>query len=668
MLFLQNSSYPRFYRYNTFMHYYEVLLAAYQYRGADTLTYSSKDVLLVGMVVLVPMKNKNYAAIVTKEVTRPKFTTKLISKVLYDVPLPYTTMQLVDWLRTYYPSPASSIASLVLPANTVTKMTQLEALNTTKAPAHSTITMPALTEDQKRTLQTIEESKDSSFIIHGDTGSGKTRVYIEAILQVIRDNKSALVLTPEISLTPQLAQNIQRSVSAPVLVLHSNLTQKERRRLWEETLYSKSPLVIVGARSALFVPIRNLGLIVVDEFHDGAYKQDQSPYYSAIRVAGALAGIHHAKLFFGSATPPVTEYYIAKQKNVPILRMEQVATRRTSKTETTIKTINIRDRSNFTRSSNISNQLLDAISASIRSNEQSLVFLNRRGTARLISCQDCDWQATCPHCDLPLTYHGDTHIMRCHTCGYKAAPVVFCPKCASADISFKSIGTKALEAQLKKIYPDARIKRFDTDNLKSEKFSEQYQNILDGKIDIIVGTQMLVKGLDLPKLSVIGVVAADSSLYFPDFTAEEQTYQLLVQVMGRVTRGHRNGTIIIQTNDPSSATQIAAIDKDWDIFYSKQIEDRKKYLFPPFCYLLKLTVSRKSQKSAIAAAEKFCDQIKLLPIHAQIVGPTPRFNEKAGGNYNWQIVIKSKRRADLLRVISIVPANWSYDIDPTNLL
>jgi len=647
------------------MHYYEVFISAYQYRGASALTYSSEERFTLGEVVLVPMRNKNYPAIVVRQIPKPSFNTKHIIKKLYDRPLPDASMKLIDWLGHYYPGPVSVLASLVLPANTLVK-TVGQATNMTQIGVEQKLELPDLTTEQRGILKDIEGSDSSSFLLHGDTGTGKTRVYIELINDCLSRKRSAIVLTPEISLTPQLAKNIKASVSAPVLILHSNLTTKERRELWEQILFADQPLVIIGARSALFAPLQSVGLIVIDEFHDGAYKQDQAPYYSSIRVAGALASIHGATLILGSATPSVTEYYIASAKGVPILRMREQAAPK--KTKTTVEIVDARDRSNYAKSGHLSDQLLGAVSASLKASEQSLIFLNRRGTARIVLCQTCDWQATCPHCDLPLTYHGDTHTMRCHTCGYHSPAVITCPVCGSPEISYKSIGTKAITDQLQKLFPDARIKRFDTDNLKPDQFHHQYQNILDGKVDIIVGTQMLVKGLDLPNLSVVGVVAADSSLYFPDYTAEEQTYQLLSQVMGRVSRGHRDGTIVIQTNNPAGASQIAAVNKDWELFYSKQIDERRQYLFPPFCYLLKLTVTRKTQKSAISAANTLRTRLNSLPIQAQIIGPAPRFNEKAGGNYNWQITVKSKSRTDLLKIIPALPANWSYDIDPSNLL
>jgi len=337
-------------------------------------------------------------------------------------------------------------------------------------------------------------------------------------------------------------------------------------------------------------------------------------------------------------------------------------------TAANVVVIDAKDRQNYAKNSYFSDQMLTAIQQSLDNSEQSLVFLNRRGTARVVLCQSCGWQALCPNCDLPLTYHGDSHTLRCHTCGFKQQPPVSCPECSSPDIIYKSFGTKSVEAQLRKLFPHARIKRFDTDNSKQDRFYQRYQEVIEGKVDILVGTQLLVKGLDLPKLSTVGVVAAESSLYFPDYTADEQTYQLLTQVIGRVARGHRAGTIVVQSYDPDGLSLQSAVNKDWETFFESQLAERKQYLFPPFCFLLKLTCSRKSQTSAIQAANKLVELIQNLPVRVQIIGPSPRFIEKANGKYHWQLTIKAKDRGQLLEVIHNLPANWHYDIDPSNLL
>ncbi len=665
MLLCKISSYPRFYLYNSIVKYYQAHVTNNAYHGKEPLTYSSIDTFETGSIVLVPLKNIFSPAIVVKEVAKPHFATKNIVRKLVPLPLPKACLLLLDWLQTYYPSPSSIASALFVPSGLLPTKLNVPEPNERRSTGQIE-TLPPLSKEQNAVLNQIRHSKNQTYMLHGETGSGKTRVYAELAIEAIDSGSNVIILTPEIGLTPQMLLNLQRSITAPIIVLHSNLTQKDRRTIWLQILSADEPLVIVGPRSALFAPLSNVGLIVLDEFHDHAYKQEQSPYYSSIRVASMLASIHGARLILGSATPSIAEYYIAKQKNIPILRMKQLASGK--RADTRIKVINSRDKKAYNLNPYLSDELITSIEQALGRHEQSLVFLNRRGTARLVLCQDCDWHALCPSCDLPLTYHGDTHTMRCHTCGFKQPSVVNCPACGSSEIIFRSIGTKSIAQQLSKIFPDAVIKRFDTDNTKIERFDQNYQSVADGKVEIIVGTQMLVKGLDLPKLSVVGVVAADSSLYFPDYTAEEQTYQILSQVIGRVGRGHTGGTVIVQTYAPNGAAQMAALQKNWSLFYDQQILERQQYMFPPFCHLLKLTCARKTQKSAILASNTLTKYLKSLTIRAEIIGPTPRFNEKAAGSFNWQVIVKSKQRTDLVKILASLPSGWSYDIDPTNLL
>ena len=523
-----------------------------------------------------------------------------------------------------------------------------------------------LTDEQKNVIDLVTD--DSTFILHGETGSGKTRVYTELAKRTLDTGKSAIILTPEISLTPQLTSTFKQEFGDKrVVITHSQLTDKERAVVWLQILRSTTPLIVIGPRSALFSPLRDVGLVVIDESHEPSYKQDQLPHYQAARVASKLAQLHHATLILGSATPSVVDYFMAQQKAKPILRMVKLA--KTGQIGTpTIKVIDMKDRKQFDRSRHLSNELISSVAQALENQEQSLLFLNRRGTARSILCENCGWQAACPNCNLPLTYHGDSYKLRCHTCGFSVQAHAACPICKNPDIILRSIGTKAIVDEISAIFPQARVRRFDADNKKAERFEQHYDSVKDGKEDIIVGTQILAKGLDLPKLSTVGIVLADTSLYFPDFTAQERTYQLLRQVIGRVGRGHRESSVVVQTFNPENYVIKDAVSNNWSEFYEKELLERNRYMFPPFCFILKLSCRRASPASAKNAAEKLTNFIKSQNFHVMIDGPMPSFYERIANKYQWQLIVKSKQRSELIKIIELLPANWSYDIDPLNLL
>lgn len=651
--------------YNVKVQYYEVLIADIRYQGQDGLSYSSTKKLKRGQIVKVPFRNKSVVGVVIKNIEQPEFKVKEIAELLGESLLPIKLLELIEWLKFYYPAGAGAITSLFLPRGLLLKRSS--SPNTSKNRAKKQ-KLPRLTVQQTDVVNYIKQhqSQQQTFFLHGDTGSGKTRVYIELAKSVLENGKSVLILTPEISLTPQLVSNFEAAFNQEVVVLHSALTATQRKQVWLSVLSSKTPLVVIGPRSALFAPLSNIGLVVVDEAHEAAYKQEQAPHYYAPRVASKLAQLHKALLIFGTATPNITEYYLAQQKKVPILRLSQKALG--AGTNQYVKIIGKKERDKFTKHPYLSNDLLEATQSAINKGEQALIFLNRRGTARLVSCQVCDWQALCPNCDLPLTYHGDTHTVRCHTCGYKKLPSINCPVCGSSDIIFASIGTKSIADSLEKLFPKAKVARFDNDNLASERFEKQFSSVASGQIDILVGTQILAKGLDLPNLAVVGVVAAESSLYFPDYTAEERTYQLLRQVIGRVGRGHRRGLAIIQANNPANPAIVSAAGNDWRDFYQKQLDQRQKHNFPPFSYLLKLSCTRKTTNGALSSSQKLAKYLRESGLKIEVNGPAPAFHERRGGHYQWQLIIKAKSRQLLLQVIEQLPSGWAYDIDPLNLL
>jgi primosomal protein N' (replication factor Y) len=410
-----------------------------------------------------------------------------------------------------------------------------------------------------------------------------------------------------------------------------------------------------------------LGLIILDESHDQSYKQTQAPNYDARPVAAKLSVINAGQTIYGTATPDISDYYRFKKHKLPILRM---STEISSDIKPSTKlVVDAKDRSNYSKSALFSDQAIKDIRDALSKNKQSLIFLNRRGTARLVICENCGWLATCPNCDTNMVYHGDDHRLVCHVCGHFESPPTSCPSCHDATLSFKSHGTKSVVNELTKLFPDARVMRFDSDNNTNESFAANYEKVKAGQVDIIVGTQIIAKGLHVPLLTVVVVPFAESGIFLPDFTSEEKAYQLLRQVVGRVGRTTHQSKIILQSFSSDNMTLQRAVNSKWDQHYTSQIEQRRKYHFPPFVYLLQLTIRRKTKASAQNNAIKLAKTLQEKPgKKIEILGPSPRFYEKTGGYYNWQIIVKSTSRSDLTNIINSLPADWRYNIDPVNLL
>lgn len=630
------------------------------YHGTEALTYSAETALQPGALVKVSLRNRNVLGVTLRAVPKPSFAVKPVAAVAPFPPLPEESLELLKWLYAYYPAPLGAVVRQLVPPTEVFP-------EPTTSPPHPQVDitqLPTLTAEQQAAVSDI--AGPGTFLLHGITGSGKSRVYVELAARSLTSGKSALVLTPEIGLTAQLTATFRHTFGGRVFVLHSGQTAAERRNIWYDVLQQTEPVVVIGPRSALFAPLRNIGLIVLDEAHDNAYKNESAPHYQAARVAAKLSELHKATLVLGSATPDIEDYYLASQRKRPIIAMRGLAMQ--ADTPVIIEMVDMRRPENFTRTSMLSDLLLAHIANAMKHGEQSLLFLNRRGTANVVLCNQCGWQSLCPNCDLALTYHGDAHELRCHVCGYHAGLPTSCPVCGNTEILFKSIGTKAVVDVITKLFPGAAVQRFDTDVKKSERLDQHLERIREGGADIIVGTQMISKGLDLPKLSVVGIVNADSSLLIPDYTAAEHTYQLISQVVGRVGRGHRAGTVVIQSYAPENPTLVAAAYREWDTFYAAELQERRLYNFPPFTYLLKLSVLRATNKSAEKAADTFAEALREKYKGVTIEGPAPAFHPRENGKYRWQLLIKAPRRKLLTDIIAELPSGWAYDIDPSNLL
>lgn len=650
-------------RYSNLVRYFYLVAPTTVVRTTEhAYTYHSDTPLALGTLVRLSVGKKLTNGVVLAEVPlKPVFTTKAIGDVLIAQPLPQPLLVLAKWLSEYYATHMANTLQTMLPSGLNKQRRELKKITAHPIRKRTKI---VLNSEQTATLHALTAQATGTFLLHGVTGSGKTQVYIEAVKHAAAAGKSAIILVPEIALTPQLVAEFANHFSN-LIVTHSGLTESQRHHVWQKALLSTDPLVVIGPRSALFMPLADLGIIVVDECHEPSYKQEQSPRYSALRAASILARAHGAKLVLGSATPAIADYYLAQQNNSPILRLPKPAAQLQP---VAVKVIDLKSKANFPKHRFLSQELLNAIDRALENRYQILLFHNRRGTAPTTICEHCGWTAHCPNCFLPQTLHADTHELRCHLCGLAERVPPACPECHEPTVIFKGIGTKLIETEITRLYPKARIARFDADTSEAEAVHNRYQELYDGEIDIMIGTQMLAKGLDIPRLALVGVVQADSGLVLPDYTSEERVFQLLYQVIGRAGRGEYPGEVVIQTYQPDHPVVTAAIARDYAGFYEAEIAARKRAHFPPFRYLLKLTCSYKTETGAINASQKLARELRRNHPKLEILGPTPSFHERLGGNYRWQLVVKATQRSSLLEIAKNVPAGWMADLDPSSLL
>ncbi len=635
-----------------------------KYHGSEPLTYASTSKLKLGTIVQTTMRRARTLGIVFREVQKPVFTVKPVAAIADFPPIPQEMLELLDWLASYYPAPFGTIVRQFLPPTTVLPKTTDP--KTTTNTAASLLSLPPLTLPQQKAISQMRPVGYN--LLHGITGSGKTRIYQELSLAAIQKGRAVILLTPEIGLTGQLAAAFSGLSDVPVRVIHSRLRPTQRRTLWYEILATHGPQIILGPRSTLFAPIQNVGLIIIDESHDPSYKSDSAPHYRTERVAAKLASLHGAMLVSGTATPTIEEYFIAKQKAAPIISLAETALPRLSKKQVSI--IDMRQESNRSGSPLLSTPLIEAMRQTIAQSRQCLLFLNRRGTANSILCSNCGWQALCAYCDLPLTYHADKHTTVCHQCGRNKSMSLSCPDCQNTDILLRSYGTKALVDEAQKYFPNVALQRFDTDTQKDNQLEKTIDILQRGDVQILIGTQMIAKGLDLPKLSLVGILNADSGLALPDYTAAERTNFLLNQVAGRIGRGHDSahpGRLFVQTYRPENQIVLNGANQDWQAFYRHELTERRAYHFPPFQFMLKLSCSRAtnagSERTAASLATVLREQKGIA-----VEGPAPAFYAKSNGKFTWNVIVKSSSRTNLISVIKLLPSGWSYDIDPISLL
>lgn len=646
------------------MIYYEVSPTVIVRADTDILTYSSKSTIDIGSIVTIPVGKKTLTGVVMARTDKPSYDVKNVFNTVETQPLPLEILSLSKWIRDYYHTHLATVWQAIIPRGVTKKRRATKEV----AVAHKRDWINnVLTKDQSNALKTIDGTEHGSILLHGVTGSGKTLIYIEAAKKALAQGKSAIILVPEIALTSQLVAEFSNHFD-DILLTHSRQSESERHQTWLKALYATSPTIVIGPRSALFMPLKNIGLFVIDECHEPSYKQEQSPRYSALRVASILASEHQAKLVLGSATPNVSDYFIAKSQNRPIVTISKPA--RLDTVPPTVKVVDMTKRENFIKHSFLSNELISSLEQTFLDGKQALIFHNRRGTATTTLCNACGWQAGCSRCYIPLTLHADSHELRCHICNNRSNVPTSCPVCQNVDIAHKGLGTKRIEIELNKFFTKQNIVRFDGDNNPDDTVNNRYSELYDGSIDMIIGTQVVAKGLDLPNLRTVGIIQADAGLDLPDYTASERTFQLLAQVVGRVGRSHHPTKVIVQSYQPSHLAIQDGVSQNYQDFYERMIALRKHTNFPPFCHLLKLTCIYKTEKTAVINSKKLIDQLKIKsPPEVQILGPTPSFYEKVRDTYRWQIIIKSSNRNNLIGLLSYLPkTHWQYELDPISLL
>lgn len=644
------------------MQYYLVAPISVVRSDEPAFTYHSETPLAIGTLVVVSVGKKKLSGVVVALTQKPTFTTKSIEQKIIEKPLPTPLVLLAQWMSDYYATHLAVVFQTLLPAG-LTKTRR--PTKPGKPPAVRKRTNIVLNQEQQAAVHAIHEHPAGTMVLHGVPGSGKTQVYIEAAKQQLAAGRSTIVLVPEIALTPQLVAEFTNHFPR-VIVTHSRMRETERHSAWLAVLQAEEPLIIIGPRSALFMPAPHLGLIVIDEAHEPSYKQDQSPRYSALRTASVLARLHRkTKVVLGSATPSVSDYYLAEHTKSPILRLTKPAI---ANEQPGIELIDLRRKELFREHRFLSDALLARMREALSRNQQILLFHNRRGTAPTTLCSNCGWSALCPACFVPLTLHADKHQLLCHICGRSHRVPPSCPECGNPSIVFRGIGTKMIEDEVRKAFPKATIGRFDADNAADQTLDQRYQEIYDGHIDIMIGTQILAKGLDVPRLSVVGVLQADNGLHLPDYQAEERVFQLLYQVAGRVGRGKHESHVVVQTFLPEHPTILLALKRDYSGFYRQQLSERRRGEFPPFTYLLKLTTSYKTEAGAIRAARAMTTKLRTAYPHLTIQGPTPAFYERLHNNYRWQLLVKGKKRSELAAIANSMPTGWQADLDAANLL
>jgi primosomal protein N' (replication factor Y) (superfamily II helicase) len=546
---------------------------------------------------------------------------------------------------------------------------------------------PVLTEDQERAWEIIAAAQQpAAFLLFGVTGSGKTEIYLRAIARALEGGQQAVVLVPEIALTPQTIRRFAARFQGKVTVWHSELGEGERFDVWRRVRTNHpAAQVIVGSRSALFLPYPSLGVIILDEEHETSYKQERTPRYHARTVAVEMGRIYGAPVLLGSATPALETYYSARSGETRILALPKriIGFREPASVAAPlldlsgdlpkVQVVDMRQELRAGNRSIFSRALSSAMTRILASGQQAILYLNRRGASTFVMCRDCGHVEACPRCAVPLTFHGQEQTLICHHCSRRYPVPVVCVSCGSKRIRYFGSGTEKVEEAVKTEFPTARTLRWDRDVTGAKGAHDAIlDRFIAHRADVLIGTQMIAKGLDLPLVTLVGVVAADTGLFLPDFRASERTFQLLTQVAGRAGRSTLGGQVVVQTYHPDHYAIVAASHHDYEEFYRKEMAFRREQGYPPIRRLARMVFHHTQRAAAQVEATRMAQQLsaeieRLALQEADLIGPAPCFFGRQRDTYRWHVILRAPNPALLLRRLPI-PFGWRLDIDPVDLL
>ena len=662
--------------------------------------YSIPDDILnkieVGMRVWVPFKNRKAVGYVVGFVDSPKVAiVKDIEEVIDEEPIISSAMlTLTRWAADYYCASWGEVLEAAIPGGLkkgkakIRTLLEKESVREGPCGAESLTKLQegcqinfgqdrfSLNPEQEEALSRIVKAVDKGlfkpFLLHGITGSGKTEIYLRAIRHTLTLGRTSIILVPEISLTPQITEIFKERFGDIVAIFHSSLSDGERFIQWKRILKGHARIV-VGARSGIFAPVSNLGLVVVDEEHENTYKQEDSPKYNARDIAVIRAKFSNSVVILGSATPSLESYYNAVKGKYELIRLTE---RVDGKLLPKVNIVDMREeimerRFNAILSRRLSREITDALNEK----RQVILFLNRRGFSTFVHCKRCGLVLKCKHCSVTLTYHSDIRKAICHYCNFSIDPPQVCPACNNNYMRYFGIGTEKVESEIARLFPCARVARMDTDTTTRKG---AHKKILDDfknrKTDILVGTQMIAKGLDFPNVALVGVISADTALNFPHFRSCERTFSLLTQVAGRAGRGEGTGKVIIQTYAPMQYAIVSASRHDYMEFYRQEIVFRKELKFPPFTHLVNIVLRAKREDRVIKAASSLADSLRTQGAKKgiEVVGPAPLPVQKVRGEFRWSILLKGANTSELHTILKNMPNRYnriegvalSIDIDP----